>query len=170
MPLSLAESAVREHVALLNTVLADSIVLHSLYKKHHWHVAGPTFYQLHLLFDKHAEEILHTIDKIAERIQMLGGVATGMPQEVVSITQIKRAPTGQEAVPALLARTVEAHAVIIKEAREAVEITDRNKDYGTSDLLISDILRMHEMQVWFISQHLVDTPVIRVVQDASDNV
>lgn len=60
----------------------------------------------------------------------------------------------------MLARLVEAHGVVIKEIRSGVELTERNHDYGTNDMLMSDILRMHEMQIWFISQHLVDTPLI----------
>jgi starvation-inducible DNA-binding protein len=42
-----------------------------LYKKHHWQVAGPTFYQLHLLFDKHYGELNELFDQIAERVQLL---------------------------------------------------------------------------------------------------
>lgn len=160
VPLGLPEETIKQNVALLNQLLADSITLYNLYKKHHWQVAGPTFYQLHLLLDKHAGEILETIDLIAERIQTLGGVSTGMPFEVAEMTRIERPPTGEEDIPAMLARTVNAHATVIKELREAIEITDQNKDYGTNDLLVSDVLRVHELQLWFISQHLIDTPVV----------
>ncbi len=160
VPLGLPEGAVQKNVTLLNQLLADSITLYNLYKKHHWQAAGPTFYQLHLLLDKHAEEIEHTIDLIAERIQILGGVSTGMPFDVVEMTKIERPPKGEEDIPAMLARTANAHATIISELREAIEVTDQNKDYGTNDLLVSDVLRTHEMQLWFISQHLVDTPLI----------
>lgn len=160
MPLGLPEEAVRQNVALLNQLLADSITIYNLYKKHHWQVTGPTFYQLHLLLDKHASEILETIDLIAERIQTLGGVTTGMPFDVAEMTQIERPPKGEEDIPAMLARTVNAHATIIKNLREAIEVSDQNKDYGTNDLLVSDVLRVHELQLWFISQHLVDTPIV----------
>ena len=160
MPLGMPEETVKRNVELLNHLLADSITLYNLYKKHHWQVAGPSFYQLHLLFDKHAEEIEGTIDMIAERIQMLGGVTTGMPPEVAKMTRLERAPTGAENVPGMLARTVGAHAEIIKATREAIEITGENKDYGTNDMLVSNVLRMHEMQMWFISQHLVETPLV----------
>jgi starvation-inducible DNA-binding protein len=51
----------------LNQLLADTITLRELYKKHHWQVAGPTFYQLHLLFDRHAERQDELVDAIAER-------------------------------------------------------------------------------------------------------
>lgn len=160
LPLGLPEKAIGQSVTLLNQVLADTITLHDLYKKHHWQVAGPTFYELHLLLDKHAAEISASIDLVAERIQMLGGVACGMPFDVVERTKIARPPLGAECVPAMLARTVEAHATVIRSIREGIELTENNKDYGTNDLLMSDLLRMHEMHVWFISQHLVDTPEI----------
>jgi starvation-inducible DNA-binding protein len=160
LPLGLPEKAIGQSVTLLNQVLADTITLHSLYKKHHWQVAGPTFYELHLLLDKHAKEVRHTVDSIAERIQMLGGVSCGMPFDVAENTKIERPPMGVESVPAMLARTVNAHATLIHTIREGIALTEDNKDYGTNDLLVSDLLRMHEMHVWFISQHLVDTPLV----------
>lgn len=159
VPLGIPEAAIGQSVTLLNQVLVDSITLYDLYKKHHWQMSGPTFYQLHLLLDKHAEEIEQTIDLVAERIQTLGGVTLGMPFDVAERTKIERPPLGMESVPAMLSRTVEAHANIIRTVREGIELTERNKDYGTNDLLVSDVLRMHEMQVWMISQHLVDTPL-----------
>jgi starvation-inducible DNA-binding protein len=164
VPLGLPQDVLKKNVELLNKLLADSITLYNLYKKHHWQMAGPTFYQLHLLFDKHAEEIEATIDLIGERIQILGGVTTGMPFDVAEMTQIERPPRGEEGVAAMLSRTINAHTVMIKSIRAAIEETDENKDYGTSDLLISDVLRVHEMHVWFLSQHLVDIPLIEKQQ------
>jgi starvation-inducible DNA-binding protein len=160
LPLGMSEEEIGQSVTMLNQLLADSITLYNLYKKHHWQVSGPTFYQLHLLLDKHADEVLATVDLVAERIQMLGGVAAGMPFDVAERTKIERPPLGVEGVPALLARTVRAHATVIRTIREGVELTEKNKDYGTNDMLMSDMLRMHEMHVWFISQHLIDTPLI----------
>ena len=76
----------------LNQLLADTITLRDLYKKHHWQVAGPTFYQLHLLFDKHSEEQNELVDAIAERIQLLGGVSLAMAPDVAETTLIPRPP------------------------------------------------------------------------------
>ena len=159
VPLSLPEETIKQSIGVLNQLLADSFTLYSLYEKHHWQVAGPTFYQLHLLFEKHAHEILETIDLIGERIQALGGVAVAMPFDVAEMTKIERPPTGEENVPAMLARTANAHALIIKELREGISLTEQNKDAGTNDLLISSVLREHEEQLWFITQHLVSTPL-----------
>lgn len=160
LPLGMAEETIGQSVTMLNQLLADSITLYNLYKKHHWQVAGPTFYELHRLFDKHAGEVLASIDLIGERIQMLGGVSAGMPFDVAERTKIERPPIGVESVPAILARTVNAHATVIRTIRDGIELTERNKDYGTNDLLMSDLLRMHEMHVWFVSQHLIDTPLV----------
>jgi starvation-inducible DNA-binding protein len=160
LPLGMSAETVGQSITILNQLLADSTTLYHLYKKHHWQVAGPTFYALHQLFDKHAREILASIDLIGERTQILGGVSVGMPFDVVERTHIERPPTGIEDVPVMLARTVHAHTTILLTIREGIEVTERNKDYSTNDLLLSDLLRMHEMQIWFVSQHLIDTPLM----------
>ena len=162
LPIALDEEARGQSCALLNQVLADTMILYSLYKKSHWLVAGHTFYQLHLLFDKHADEQLALVDALAERVQLLGGIAIGDPRHVAEITKINRPPNGREEVPAMISRLLEAHETIIAEVREAIEDTEKNKDWGSNDLLMSDVLRTNELQVWFVSEHLVDTPLVRV--------
>jgi starvation-inducible DNA-binding protein len=161
-PIALAHDVRLESCQLLNQTLADSMILYSLYKKHHWLVRGPTFYQLHLLLDKHAEEQLKLIDLMAERVQTLGGVAIADPRHVAEVTTIPRPPNGAEAVPPMLSRLLEAHEIVIENAREAIARTAETKDDGTNDLLMSDVLRTNELQVWFIAEHLVDIPVARV--------
>lgn len=156
IPIALPDATRLKNVELLNQLLSDSITLYNMYKKHHWQVYGPTFYQLHLLFDKHATEQLSLIDLIAERIQTLGGVAVGMPQDVSERTKIERSPAGEETPPVMLGRLLDAHEIIIKQIHEWIETTEKNKDWGTNDLLISDVLRTNELQVWFISSHLID--------------
>ena len=160
LPLNL-ETAVREEItAKLNQLLADTITLRDLYKKSHWQVAGPTFYQLHLLFDKHYEEQAELVDTIAERIQILGGVSIAMAHDVAETTQIERPPKGREAVPVQISRLLDAHQVIIEEVREMARKASQLGDDGTNDMLISDALRTNEMQVWFVSEHLVDAPLV----------
>ncbi len=78
LPLELEEPVRLEMTEQLNLLLADTMTLRDLYKKSHWQVAGPTFYQLHLLFDKHYGEQSELVDTIAERIQLLGGVSIAM--------------------------------------------------------------------------------------------
>jgi len=142
-------------------VLADSTILFNLYKKHHWLVSGHTFYQLHLLFDKHAGEQLELIDLLAERVQTLGGIAVSDPRHVAEITRIERPPNGREEVPVMISRLLEAHEIVIQAVREGIEATEENKDWGSNDLLMGDVLRTNELQVWFVAEHLVDTSPVR---------
>jgi starvation-inducible DNA-binding protein len=160
-PIGLAEEARLSSCQLLNGVLADSIILYSLYKKHHWLMRGHTFYQLHLLLDKHAGEQLAVVDLLAERVQTLGGVAIGDPRHVAEITAIPRPPNGAEEVPAMLSRLLEAHEIVITKVRDAIEAAAVSADEGTVDLLTGDVLRLHEIQVWFLAEHLVPTPAVR---------
>ncbi|NUQ30205.1 MAG: DNA starvation/stationary phase protection protein [Acidobacteriaceae bacterium] len=154
------ESDVREAMcAKLNQLLADSITLRDMYKKHHWQVAGPTFYQLHLLFDKHFEEQVEIVDVIAERIQLLGGVTIAMGADVAEVSKIQRPPRGREEVPVQISRLLDAHRHIIEECRELAEAADKAGDDGTNDLAVSDVLRPNELQSWFLSQHLVEMPL-----------
>jgi starvation-inducible DNA-binding protein len=161
-PIALSRDARAESSQLLNQVLADSMILYSLYKKHHWLVRGPTFFQLHLLLDKHAEEQLKLIDLMAERVQTLGGVAISDPRHVAEVTSVPRPPDGAEEVPAMLSRLLEAHEILIEKVRDSIERTEASKDWGTNDLLMSDILRTNEIQVWFVAEHLADVAVVRV--------
>jgi len=147
-------------VTRLNQLLADSITIKDMYKKHHWQVSGPTFYQLHLLFDKHFGEQSEIVDTIAERIQMLGGVTVAMGGDVAEMTKIARPPLGREEVPVQISRLLEAHKLIIKECLDLSDAADKAGDQGTNDLAVSDVLRPNEQQSWFISEHLVQMPLI----------
>ncbi len=161
MPIGLDEKTCLQSVKDLNQILADTITLRDLYKKHHWQVSGHTFYQLHLLFDKHAGEQDEQVDMIAERIQLLGGITVAMAHDVAELTKIERPPKGRESVPVQISRLLEAHEHLCKLCRSfASDASDRG-DEGTNDLLISDVLRMNELQVWFVSEHLVDTPLVK---------
>src|SRR5918998_3130931 len=159
-PLALDAQVRAASVEVLNQILVDTMVLRDLYKKHHWQVAGHTFYQLHLLFDKHYGEQSTLVDTLAERIQSLGGISVAMAHDVAEMTCIERPPRGREQVPVQLSRLLEAHEIIIKEVREAARQASAAGDDGTNDLLVSDVLRTHEMQVWFLAEHLVDTPLV----------
>src|SRR3989442_15242773 len=160
LPIGLSDEVRSESCELLNGVLADTSILYALYKKHHWLVAGPTFYQLHLLFDKHADEQLELIDLLAERVQSLGGIAVGDPRHAAELTSIERPPNGAEDVPAMITRLLRAHEKLIAVTRHALDLTERNKDWGSNDLLMGDVLRRNELQVWFIAEHLVDVPLV----------
>src|SRR5947208_5959389 len=161
LPLELEEPVRLEMTEQLNQLLADTMTLRDLYKKSHWQVAGPTFYQLHLLFDKHYGEQVELVDSIAERIQLLGGVSIAMAADVAEATQIERPPRGREEVPVQLSRLLDAHQVIIGESRKLARLASTLGDDGTNDLVVSEVLRTNELQVWFLSEHLVEVPLVR---------
>jgi len=156
-PISLEQKVRLRSVDQLNPLLADTITLRDMYKKHHWQVAGHTFYQLHLLFDKHYEEQAELVDALAERIQTLGGVAIAMAHDVAETTRIPRPPRDREDVNKQLFRLLEAHEMIIAATREVADETDESGDQGTNDLLVSEVLRTNEFQVWFITEQLAGT-------------
>jgi starvation-inducible DNA-binding protein len=161
LPLGLSHDARLYSCQRLNQLLADSQILYALYKKHHWLMRGATFYQLHLLLDKHAGEQIELVDAIAERVQTLGGVAVGDPRHVAEMTRIPRAPNGCEEVPAMLSRLLEAHELILIDAHDAAQRVAEQGDDGTNDLIVSELIRTGELQTWFLVEHLVDTPLVR---------
>lgn len=160
LPIALSGRACQLSIGNLNQLLSDTMVLRDLYKKHHWQVAGPTFNQLHLLFDKHYQQQSELVDAIAERIQLLGGVGIAMAHDVAEMTLIPRPPKGRETVPVQISRLLHAHEIVLKEARTmAHEATDAGDD-GTNDLIVSDVIRTNELQVWFVAEHIVDVPLV----------
>jgi starvation-inducible DNA-binding protein len=161
LPLELEEPVRLEMTERLNQLLADTITLRDLYKKCHWQVVGPTFYQLHLLFDKHYEEQNELVDTIAERIQLLGGVSLAMAHDIAETTKIERPPRGREEVPVQISRLLDAHQVIVGECRDLAERASKLGDDGTNDLAVSDVLRTNELEIWFVSQHVVDSPLVK---------
>lgn len=161
LPIGLDANVRSASIDSLNQVLADTITLRDLYKKHHWQMSGATFYQLHLLLDKHYEAQAELVDTIAERIMTLGGLSIAMAGDVAEMTKVPRPPKGREDVPTQLARLLEAHELILRYARDAAEEAADAGDAGTDDLLISEVVRTNEMQVWFIAEHLAETSLTR---------
>src|SRR5271169_5042766 len=159
LPIALDEKVCANSAENLNQLLADTMTLRDMYKKHHWQVAGHTFYQLHLLFDKHHGEQDELVDEIAERIQLLGGISLAMAADIAETTIIPRPPRGREEVPVQLSRLLEAHEIILKESRAFAKQASEAGDDGTNDLLVSDVIRGNELQVWFLAEHLVSMPL-----------
>ncbi len=160
LPNGLSETVCRESVERLNQILVDTMTLRDLYQKHHWQVAGATFYQLHLLFDKHHEAQTELIDQIAERIQSLGGLSYTMAADIAENTNIPRPPKGREEVPVQISRLLTAHEIILQQARAAARNAASLGDDGTNDLLVSGVIRTNELQVWFLAEHIVDSPLV----------
>src|SRR5262250_2029197 len=160
LPLDLEEPVRLEMTEQLNQLLADTITIRDLYKKSHWQVAGPTFYQLHLLYDKHYEEQDEIVDQIAERIQLLGGISLAMAADIAETTQIERPPRGREEVPVQISRLLDAHQIIIGQCRKLAKRAQTIGDDGTNDLVVSDVLRTNELQQWFLNEHLANVPLV----------
>ncbi|WP_309611580.1 DNA starvation/stationary phase protection protein [Sphingomonas sp.] len=160
LPIGLEDNARAQSVAILNQVLADTMTIRDLYKKHHWQMSGATFYQLHLLLDKHYEEQAALVDLIAERIMALGGISIAMAPDVAEMTKIPRPPKGREDVPSQLARLLEAHEIILRQAHEGASSADEAGDDGTNDMLVSNVIRTNEPQVWFVAEHLAGTQLV----------
>ena len=161
LPIALSKKVCARSADNLHQLLADTITLRDLYKKHHWQVAGHTFYQLHLLFDKHFKEQNELVDTIAERIQSLGAMSIAMAADVAETTMIPRPPRGREEVPVQISRLLHAHEMILLEARSMAKQASKDGDDGTNDLLVSNVIRTNELQVWFLSEHVVDVPLVR---------
>lgn len=160
LPIGIDEKARTQICDRVNLLLADTASLRDLYKKSHWQVSGPTFYQLHLLFDKHFGEQVELVDLLAERIQTLGGVSIAMAHDIAELTRLNRPPRGREEVPVQISRLLEAHALILKDAHDLAKKAADLGDDGTNDILVSSIIRTNELQVWFIGEHLVDMPLV----------
>jgi starvation-inducible DNA-binding protein len=167
-PIGLSEEVRSQVVEHLNQLLADTITLRDMYKKHHWQVSGPTFYSLHLLFDKHATEQTELVDLLAERIQTLGGLAIAMARDVAELTKLDVPPRDREEVPVQLSRLLEAHEHILNDARKLARKAGELEDDGTNDLIASEVVRTNELQVWFVSEHLVSAPLVRSQDEAAE--
>lgn len=166
LPIALDETACESSIDNLNQLLADTMTLRDMYKKHHWQVAGPTFYQLHLLYDKHHHEQSELVDSVAERIQTLGGISIAMAHDVAETSIIPRLPRGRQEVPVQLSRLLHAHEVILLETRSMAKQAAENGDDGTNDLLVSEVIRTNELQVWFLSEHVVAEPLVHATKRA----
>ena len=156
VPIGLGENVRSASTSALNPLLANTMVLRDLYKKHHWQVSGATFYQLHLLFDKHYNEQVELMDALAERIVALGGVPLAAQYDVAEASTIARPSKGRESVPAQITRLLDAHEQILVQSRRAAREASENGDDGTNDLIVSDVIRTNEMHVFFLSEHLAD--------------
>ena len=106
------------------------------------------------------------VDALAERIQLLGGVSLAMAADIAETTIIPRPPRGREEAPIQIGRLLHAHEIVLKEARTMARQAAENGDDGTNDLIVSDVIRTNELQVWFVAEHVVDVPLVRANAEA----
>lgn len=160
VPLGLPDQVCEQSITNLNKILADTITLQDLYKKCHWQTSGVTFYQLHLLFEKHYKEQAELVDELAERIQILGGISVAMGKDVSDMTEIMNPPKGREEVPVQLSRLLDGHEILLRTSRATAKQAAENGDDGTNDLIVSNVIRTNEMQAWFLAEHLVSLSAV----------
>jgi starvation-inducible DNA-binding protein len=152
--IALAHDLRARSIESLNQLFADTIALHDRYKKHHWQASGPAFYQLHLLFDKHAAEQSDLANAIAECVQILGGVTIGATHDVAGATLVPRPPRDREAPQDQMGRLLHGHEIVLEEARPMARAAAISGDDGTNDLVVSQVIRTNELQAWFVAAHL----------------
>jgi starvation-inducible DNA-binding protein len=160
MPVALPQATLDANAAALNQILVDSIYLRELYKKGHFQVRGATFRQMHRLFERHFRKQNRIVDRLGDRVETLGGVSVVVPHDVAEKTKIPRAPIDREELPVQLSRLIEAHEIVLKECHEAVKLADQNGDDGTVELLSDYVILPNEKQVWRLSSHLTNTPLV----------
>ena len=150
---SLPDATKAKMIETLNQQLADSLDLYSQTKQAHWNVKGKDFYQLHLLFDAHAEHVEDWIDLIAERATMIGGYAMGTVRMSADASRLPEFPTditdGMDYVAAL----VERWGDYATSTRAAIDVADEFEDKDTADLF-TDVSRQADMDLWFLEAHL----------------
>lgn len=142
-------------IRMLNRMLAHAMALRDLYKKAHWQTSGAAFYGLHLMFDKHYDAQLELIDSLAERVQLLGGVALATAHDVVQETRLARVTSSSETTMQQLGELLAAHEFILGEARPLAREAAEHGDDGTNDIIVSEVIRTNELQSWFVGEHLI---------------
>ena len=140
--------------SLLSVVLADEVLLYTKTRKFHWNVAGESFMELHLLFEKQYNELEEAIDEIAERINKLGSKTIGTMKEFLEATHLKEAPGEYPNRKDMIKELLTDHETVIVELRQAVEqCQDEYKDAGTADFL-TGLMEAHETNAWKLRRYL----------------
>lgn len=151
--IALPETARLQTIQLLNASLATALDLKTQVKQAHWNVAGPQFYQLHLLFDKIADDVEEAVDLIAERVVQLGGTALGTARIAAQSSILGEYPhhatEGKQHVEALAERL----GIFGNHVREAIAKTAELGDATTSDIY-TEISRAADKNLWMLEAHL----------------
>lgn len=139
--------------AALNQLLADEHVLYNKTRSYHWNVEGPSFMELHKLYEAQYTELAEIIDEIAERIRTIGHYAEGRLKELLKLAKLEEpaVPSGfKQQIPNLDAD----HEKIIINIRKLIEDFDEKyKDIGSSDF-VTGLLKQHEKMAWMLRAYL----------------
>lgn len=144
----------RQAVAeILNQILADEHVLYNKTRSYHWNVEGPSFMELHKLYEAQYTELAEIIDEIAERIRTIGYYAEGRLSYLLKLASLKEpeVPKGfKEQIPKLDA---DHEKIIINLRKQINEFDEKYKDIGSSDFL-TGLLKQHEKMAWMLRSYL----------------
>lgn len=151
--IGLEDGARDEVVSMLNKRLADSMLLYTKTRNYHWNVTGMEFIQLHELFERHYDEIAATIDEIAERVRMIGGIALGTLDEFKQNSVIEEQPGHVPNAQEMLQNLLDDHETVIRQLREDADKTEELNDMGTNDFIIG-MIRENEKRAWMLRAHL----------------
>lgn len=138
-------------ITALNREVANAVGLYLNYKKYHWHVSGPLFRDLHLLFDEHAAQVLATVDELGERVRMLGGLAAHHPNQVTELASVQLSAPGAQSPRGMIEEALANHQTVIAGMHQAIDAADEARDPGTADLL-TRLIQIHEKQAWFLRE------------------
>lgn len=151
--LSTRNNASAELVAELNGLLADHMALYFKTKNFHWHVTGPRFRELHLLFDEQALELQGQVDLIAERVRKLGAATLTSIGSIAAQTQVQDQDTLGLSAEDMLAELRDDNAALLARIKGLRELVDQAGDNATAGL-IDGWTDMAEQRVWFLSATL----------------
>lgn len=147
------DNAKRALVSELNGLLADHLALFIKTKNFHWHVAGPRFRDLHLLFDEHAIELRDQIDVIGERVRKLDDFTITSIGSVAKNTQVKDQDDVTLTAEAMVKELRDDNAAMVKRLKDMKPLAEQANDNAT-DGLLDDWTDMAEQRVWFLTQTL----------------
>lgn len=139
---------------VLNSTLADAVVLYTKTRKFHWNVSGNSFMELHKLFEDHYKKMEESIDEIAERINKLGFQTPGTLAEFLEMASLKEAPGKYPAQTEMIKELLKDHEAVVITLRKSIDDCDKKfGDIGTADFL-TDLLREHETLAWTLRRYL----------------
>ena len=148
-PTDLSQQEVKAITEAVNPLVADALALYLKTKNFHWHLYGPRFRDLHLLFDEHADAILDSVDVMAERVRRIGGTTIRSISHVSQLQTIEDDNDEQVPPEEMVKRLMDDNGHIAHAIREAIEVCDKNRDSATSNQL-QDILDKTERRKWFL--------------------
>ncbi|MCK0127407.1 DNA starvation/stationary phase protection protein [Erythrobacter sp. F6033] len=140
-------------IAEINGLLADHFALYVKTKNFHWHVKGPRFRDLHLLFDEQAIEIRDQIDVIGERARKLGGDTITSVGMIAEHTQVKNQDSATLSAEDMVAELRDDNAKMVERLKAMKELAEQAGDNAT-DGLLDDWTDMAEERVWFLTSTL----------------